>query len=88
MNKRLFQNMTKRVRTKGEQKDFNKRRRLGPTKEDDINVFGLTHEDVLGGLLSGWLRPGAPPKSCSSDNWKNGLQFIYFTDNDENLAYW
>lgn len=50
--------------------------------------FELSHEDVLKGLIDRWLRPGNPPRKCQSSKWNEGLQFLYFTYDGEELSQW
>lgn len=46
--------------------------------------------DILKGLAHDTIVPGDPPKKrkCTSQQWKMGMQFLFFADNHEEIPNW
>lgn len=58
--------------------------------EEVLNPYNLTELILFERITNGEIYAGPPPadRNCISPSWKAGMQFLYFTENDQEVTNW
>lgn len=59
-------------------------------KPENLNPLGMDEEKIPQGIVDGSIHVGPPPegRSCNSPNWNQGMAFLFFSEDDEEVTNW